>query len=76
MTMIRHNHKPIQKEWMPFLDEVQCLDCFSGTGRIGEDWLSAESIGCYQHHVLMLNGVSLKHGAILQAPRVDTRSHL
>ena len=72
--MIGHDDESAEEERMTFLNEVQCFDCFSGAGGIGEDRLATESIRRHQHHVLMSDGVPLEHGAILQAPRVDTRS--
>lgn len=72
--MVRHDHKPIDKEKVSFLYEVQCLNSDSCAGRIRKNFLSLIEICRYEHQVLILFRMSLEHEVILSKPRVDTRS--
>lgn len=62
MAMIGHDHKPMQNEWVKFLDSVQVVHSLLCKGRVIKYPSFSLNIGCDEHEFIILNGVPLEHG--------------
>lgn len=61
MTMIRHDNKTKEKEWMYLFHSIKCFYGLPRTGRIGKHKLTACCIRCDEHQGIVLDRMSLKH---------------
>jgi len=61
MTMVRHNHKCVEKECMQIFHSIECFDGFASVRRIGKEGNSVFCIGCHHECPIVLNGVPLCH---------------